>query len=287
MKLIASLFPMLLMALLLGNSQPSRLAPQSYPFSVQKTGHGPRSLIFIPGFACSSQVWDDTKANYEDQFTCYTLTMAGFAGLKPQPNPNFAQWEAAIAHYIQQNHLVKPILVGHSMGGGLALAIAADYPELIGKIVVVDALPCLAALTNPTFQAKPINDCSALSQQLSTMTDDQFYQRQKMTMSQLVADTAKQALVLSWSLQSDRKTMAALYCDYMNTDLRQKIKAVSCPSLILLEPAFEPVKPAVEAQYKYLTNTTIRYATKGLHFIMYDDKAWYLRQLQPFITNHQ
>jgi hypothetical protein len=39
--------------------------------------------------------------------------------------------------------------------GGLALAIASDYPELIDKIVV-DALPCLAALRDPSFNHKKI-----------------------------------------------------------------------------------------------------------------------------------
>ena len=43
------------------------------------------------------------------------------------------------------------------MGGGLALALAADYPDLIGKIVVVDALPCLAALSNVSFISKENN----------------------------------------------------------------------------------------------------------------------------------
>ena len=34
-------------------------------------------------------------------------------------------------------NIEKPILIGHSMGGGLALAIASDYPELIKKIIAV------------------------------------------------------------------------------------------------------------------------------------------------------
>jgi pimeloyl-ACP methyl ester carboxylesterase len=103
-------------------------------------------IIFIPGFASSGEVWNETKVAFEKEYTCYTLTMAGFAGVKPQPNPSFENWEDEIANYIKTNKIEKPILIGHSMGGGLALAIAADYPELIGKIVVVDALPCLSGL---------------------------------------------------------------------------------------------------------------------------------------------
>lgn len=60
--------------------------------------------------------------------------MAGFAGIKPQQNATFTNWETSIANYIKENKIEKPIIIGHSMGGGLALAIASDYPELIKKL---------------------------------------------------------------------------------------------------------------------------------------------------------
>ncbi len=105
--------------------------------------------------------------------------MAGFAGSKPQPKATFENWKNEIANYIKINKIEKPILIGHSMGGGLALAIAADYPELIEKIVVVDALPCLSALMDPSFKSKENNDCSAMVNQMTAMTDVQFYDMQK------------------------------------------------------------------------------------------------------------
>jgi pimeloyl-ACP methyl ester carboxylesterase len=42
---------------------------------------------------------------------------------------SFKNWETSIASYIKENKIDKPIIIGHSMGGGLALA--SDYPELI------------------------------------------------------------------------------------------------------------------------------------------------------------
>ncbi|WP_228413744.1 alpha/beta fold hydrolase [Chryseobacterium sp. CH21] len=111
-------------------------------------------MLFIPGFASSGDVWNETTAKFEKNFTCYTLTMAGFAGTKPQSDASFKDWEKGIADYIKNNKIDKPIIIGHSMGGGLALAIAADYSELVGKIIVVDALPCLAAMANPNFASK-------------------------------------------------------------------------------------------------------------------------------------
>jgi pimeloyl-ACP methyl ester carboxylesterase len=211
--------------------------------------------------------------------------MAGFAGAKPQPNPSFENWKTGIANYIKENKIEKPIVIGHSMGGGLALAIAADYPELISKIVVVDALPCLAALTDPSFKSKENNDCSSTVNQMMAMTETQFYYMQKQAMPGLLQDTSKLEMVINWSVKSDRKTFAQMYCDFFNTDLRDRIAAIKCPSLILLESYFINLKPAIEGQYKNLKTANFQYADKGLHFIMYDDKDWYLAQLNTFLKS--
>lgn len=258
---------------------------KSYPFEVVKTGNGKKSIIFIPGFASSGEVWNETKANFEKDFTCYTLTMAGFAGVKPAEDPSFKNWEDGIAAFIKENKIEKPIVIGHSMGGGLALAIASDYPELVGSIVVVDALPCLAALSDPSFQSKENNDCSAMVTQMVAMPNDQFYDMQKKTMPRLLENQSKMEMVIDWSVKSDRKTFGEMYCDFFNVDLRTKIAAIKCPALILLESYFINLKPAIEAQYKTLKTADFKYADKGLHFIMYDDPTWYMTQLNNFIKS--
>lgn len=255
-----------------------------YPFEVKKSGKGDQSIIFIPGFASSGEVWNETTAKFEKNFTCYTLTMAGFAGTKPQADASFKDWEKGIAAYIKDNKINKPIIIGHSMGGGLALAIAADYPELAGKIVIVDTLPCLAAISDPNFTSKENNDCSSTITQLTAMNDDQFRTMQTQMMPRLLADASMQETVINWSMKSDRKTFATMYCDFSNTDLREKIKNIQCPSLILLESFFTNLKPTIESQYKNLKNANMQYASKGLHFIMYDDKDWYFNQLTHFLS---
>ncbi|MEO5642145.1 MAG: alpha/beta hydrolase [Bacteroidia bacterium] len=259
------------------------VAETTYPFEVKITGSGKSSIIFIPGFASSGDVWNETRAVCEKDHTCYTLTMAGFAGVPAQPNPSFVQWEKSIAEYITEKKIKKPILIGHSMGGGLALAIAADYPDLISKIIVVDALPCLAAMMNPSFKPNPVNDCSSIVARYNSVPDTQFYQAQKSGMAGLLADTSKQEMVVQWSMKSDRTTFATMYCDFLNTDLREKISSIKCPALILLEPSFSVHKETMNEQYKNLKTAQIHYANKGLHFIMYDDTEWYMNEISSFI----
>jgi pimeloyl-ACP methyl ester carboxylesterase len=278
MKKVTAL--LMLLACMIHNPLP---AAGRWPFEVKISGSAKQSLIFIPGFACGGDVWNETTALFDKQYTCYTLTMAGFAGAAPQSGASFQNWENAIADFIRTRHIVQPVLVGHSLGGGLVLALAADYPDLISKIVVVDALPCLAALRNPSFKATEKPDCSAMISQISAMSPESFYQMQRNGIKQLVTDTARIEQLVQWSMHSDRNTFAQLFCDFSNTDLREKLSNIKCPALILLESYFANIKPAIEQQYGQLKQATLAYASKGLHFIMYDDWGWYEEKLSNFI----
>lgn len=253
----------------------------TYPFNVNKTGGGKQAIIFIPGFTYPGEVWNETIAKLGDNYTFYTLTMAGFAGVPAQPNASVKNWVQGIARFIKDKNIEKPVIVGHSMGGGFAMDIAAEYPDLVSKIVVVDALPCLKALMDPNF--KPV-DCTPIIKQITDLNDDQFMQMQKMSVAQLVSDTSKRKMITGWSLSSDRNTFARMFCDFTNTDLRQAIAGVKCPALILLESGFVAYKSAIENQYQQLKTADIEYATKGLHFIMYDDFDWYFNKLNSFLT---
>ncbi len=255
----------------------------NYPFEVKVSGKGNSAIVFIPGFASSGDVWNETKTLFENNYTCYTLTMAGFAGVPAETEPSFIKWENSIAAFIKNKKLKNTVIIGHSMGGVLALAIASDYPEFISKIVVVDALPCLTALRDSGFKPKQPPDCDAIIAYMTKLTDSQFYAMQKNATVMMVADTTKREEVVDWSMKTNRKTFAFMYCDFSNTDLRTKISSIRCPALILLEPYFNNINSSIMEQYKNCKTAELRYANKGLHFIMFDDKEWYNKQLLNFI----
>ncbi len=256
---------------------------QDYSFSAIKSGTGKQAIVFIPGFACSGDVWKETVEALKKDYTCYVLTMAGFAGVSPEKNPSFESWKMQIARFIKEKNIEKPILIGHSMGGGLALAIASDFPYLAGKIVVVDALPCLMALTNPEFKSFPDKDCSEMINRISAMNEEEFARMQRMSAASLTTDSSKFDEIVNWGLKSDRETFAKMYCDFSNTDLRERIKSITVPSLILLEPHFKNIEAVIKEQYKKLSTVQFAYANKGLHFVMFDDKEWFMNQISEFI----
>ncbi len=254
-----------------------------YGFDIKIHGKGDKNMIMLPGWGCSGDVWNETIEHLGDGYMCYIFTMPGFGGVVPESSPNLNEWVNSIASYIKEYKIEKPVVIGHSIGGGIAMMLAAEYPGLISKIIVVDALPCVAALNNPVFKSAENPDCSAYIQQFSSMNDEQFYQMQKSTMASLMSDTAHRKEVMNWTLNSDRNTLAEIFCQYLNNDMRELISNISCPALILLESPFKNIQQVISDQFKNMKAATIEYSNKGLHFIMYDDKEWYLRQIDNFL----
>jgi pimeloyl-ACP methyl ester carboxylesterase len=258
-------------------------AQSTKSFSVVKEGSGKQNIILIPGYSCSGKVWDETVKAISGRSTCYVITFSGFAGEKPQANPTLATWVADLATYIKDEKISNPIIIGHSLGGGMAAWLAAEYPTLISKIVIVDALPSLSAYYNPSFVSQPTPDCSQFVNQFTTMSDEQFYSMQKMSLPMMLSTAEKAATIIDWSVKSDRSTLAQTYCQFLNTDLRNKLSTITCKTLILLQTPFKQNDAIIQEQYKLLSNKTIKYADKGLHFIMYDDADWFLSEVKQFL----
>jgi len=86
---------------------------KSPSFKVVETGKGP-AMILIPGLNSAGEVWDKTVKHYGKNYTCYVLTLPGFAGqpaVKTDHSLNSVRDE--IIAYVQENKLKKPVLVGH------------------------------------------------------------------------------------------------------------------------------------------------------------------------------
>src|SRR5271156_6811385 len=92
-------------------------------FHVEITGKG-KPMILIPGLASSGATWDSTVARYKDRYECHVLTLAGFAG-EPRIDPPFLETvRKDLAASIRDKKRDKPVIVGHSLGGFMALWLA-------------------------------------------------------------------------------------------------------------------------------------------------------------------
>ncbi len=259
-------------------------------FQVQVSGHG-KPMLLIPGLASSGDVWKSTVARYGGEYECHVVTLAGFAGVPPVNGFSLAVVEHDLSTYIAEKRLDKPVIAGHSLGGFLALSLAAHHPEQVGRLIIVDSLPAMGAAGNPA--ATPADLQRMANQMQAGMLAENEEQRMKtsrMAVETMVTAPADVELVDSWGKTSDWHTEVTAMSEMMATDLRPELKSITAPTLVMgtwiayAQYGGEAgILQTFKTQYEGLNGVQIEMAPKARHFIMYDDPAWMFAQMDAFL----
>lgn len=101
-------------------------------------GDGP-PLLLLHGLSSSARIWDLMAPQLARHFHTIALDQRGH-GLSdvPEEGYSFAGVTADVAAAIDALGLDRPLVVGHSWGGNVAVQLAADYPDYVRGIGLVD-----------------------------------------------------------------------------------------------------------------------------------------------------
>ncbi len=274
-------------------TRPASERPAAHPsFTVKVVGKG-RPVLLIPGLTCPGAVWDETVARYQSQYQCHVVSLAGFGGLpaqQPLPAHLLQDTRDQLLAYVKAQRLNQPVVIGHSLGGFLALWMSATDPTALGPLEIVDSLPFLSAIQNPATtveSARPVAE--QMRQQMSKGRMPMDAERRMV--ASMVTDTARITQVSRWGLASDPATVAQAMYDMYTTDLRTDIARIKQPVIVLGTWAayqqFGATKESTRAvftqQYAQLPQARIELSEAGRHFVMYDDPTWFFSQTDAFL----
>ena len=135
---------------------PGALSAETTPLAhVETVGEGQTQLILIPGWMCDWSVWDEFMQRNADRYTMRAVTLPGFVGADPPEDDELNKDDchaetpwlnnavAAVAELIEAENIQEPVVIGHSLGGQIAMRLAIERPELVGKVVTVDGMPAV------------------------------------------------------------------------------------------------------------------------------------------------
>ena len=284
----AALMPMILAGLTLTASV--ACAAQA-TFHVEVKGQG-QPMILIPGLASSGQTWDSTVAHYASQYQCHVLTLAGFAGQTPVSGFSLPRVAEDLSQYITAHKLDHPVIVGHSLGGFLALELAIHHPDQVGKLVIVDSLPAMGAIQNPDITPQQLqSNATQMQAGMLSMSEEQRLSMAKGSIATMVTNPADAEQIYAWAKASDWHTEAVAMSELAGTDLRSDVSKINAPTLVLgtwiAYAAYAneaAVQHTFEQQYAKLPGVQIALAAKARHFIMYDDPQWMFAQTDQFLS---
>jgi pimeloyl-ACP methyl ester carboxylesterase len=151
--------------------------------------------------------------------------LRGHGGSQAGEGCAVADFAADIAWLIRTLRLNRPIVVGHSLGGMVSIALAAQYPELIGGLVIV------ASTLKPEFGShhQLIDGVAALRDPISPSDPfyDWWYACGPGVPRAFLAGLAKDASAIPAA------RWRAILEQVRRTDLTAAARAVQVPSLII------------------------------------------------------
>lgn len=256
------------------------LKAQEAPFNVQVIGKG-EPILFFPGFTCTAEVWEDAVLELSRQYKCHIFTFAGFGDVPAIEKPWLPKIKEAVQNYIRQEKLETSRIIGHSLGGALALWLATESNSF-KNLIIVDALPSTGALMMPNFKSEYMVYDSPYNQQMLEMNEEGFEAMATQMATSMTAKKDKQLKIINWMISADRETYVYGYTDLLKLDLRQDLEKITVPVTILAatEPyGYEMAKSTYELQYKNLKKYDIRFADGASHFIMYDQPKWFIKNV--------
>ena len=113
----------------------------SAPDSVQRP-----AMVLVHGWCGEHSLMAAQAERFQASHRVVSVDLRGYGNSDaPQQQYSMAGYADDVAWLCEQLKLVEPLVVGHSMGGNVALELAARHPHVPQAVVLIDTLVCPAA----------------------------------------------------------------------------------------------------------------------------------------------
>ena len=255
---------------------------------VTKSGTGKQAVILMPGLASGAYVYDAVVPELAAKYTVYAITFAGFDGEPPVQPPYLDAFDKSVVDLIASEHLQKPILVGHSLGGHLAFRLAEELGSSIGGAFVIDGLP-IFPIPKPGETPDDRKAAAAKFRDgFNAMPAEQYPTNIHSFINFLVTAPKDADTIASRSLRSDRATYIGAAYEYFSADLRPNLSKIAVPVELVAPADTEGNAPTIAAMYASLCAGTqqlnVVTIAPSRHFVMYDQPDKFRSTLDAFLT---
>jgi 3-oxoadipate enol-lactonase len=100
-------------------------------------------LVFLHGIGGAARAWRSQIAAFSDRYRAMAWDMPGYGGSAPLASASIATLADALQDFLQAIGGLRPVLVGHSIGGMIVQQWLTKYPR--------DAAAVVLAQTSPAF----------------------------------------------------------------------------------------------------------------------------------------
>ncbi|WP_216693569.1 alpha/beta fold hydrolase [Dietzia psychralcaliphila] len=124
------------------------------PIRYRVTGSGTRDLVLIHGHLANSLWWHAIVPLLEDRYRLVLIDLSGHGDSGHRDVYSVPQWEADVVGVLDDLGSTGAVLAAHSLGGSVAICVAAHDPR-VSSVVVFDTLIAGLAEPRPQIPERP------------------------------------------------------------------------------------------------------------------------------------
>jgi len=260
--------------------------------SIRSIGSGP-PVVLIPGLASPRAVYDNIASELARGRRVLLVQVNGFGGDAPRGNAEGAVIEGVvsdIASYLRRERLQRSAVVGHSLGGVVAMRLARDHAPLVDRLMIVDALPFIGTLFAPNATVESIRPAAEAMRQgyLSAASRPRQPSAEDPMLATMSITPQGRRQVSEWGIAANPQVAARALYEDMQEDLRPNLAAIArVPTTVLYA-----VPPQIAARARamwtsaYAGAPTVRMIAveNSHHFIMLDQPEIFAREIAAFLA---
>jgi pimeloyl-ACP methyl ester carboxylesterase len=106
----------------------------------RKSGRG-TPLVILHGLYGASDNWISIARKLEERFTVFIPDLRNHGRSPHTATHTYQDMVDDLVLFFDDHHIAKATILGHSMGGKLAMMFAAEYPELVTGLIIADIAP--------------------------------------------------------------------------------------------------------------------------------------------------
>lgn len=114
---------------------------------------GGEPLIVMHGLFGSARNWNMLVKRFAERRHVFALDLRNHGGSPWDADMSYPAMAADVARFIEDRGWTRAALLGHSMGGKVAMTLALTRPDLVSRLVVADIAPVQYAHTHAPYVA--------------------------------------------------------------------------------------------------------------------------------------
>lgn len=100
-----------------------------------------QDLIILHGLFGSLDNWMSLAKQWSNEYKVWLIDQRNHGKSPHSEDFSYLHMAKDLEHFIEQNKIEEPIILGHSMGGKTAMEFAVNFPARVKKLIVVDIAP--------------------------------------------------------------------------------------------------------------------------------------------------